>query len=109
MGCPVSRLRYTYVFTPNFIFNEVAECYRQAEIILDERHPLLVGETGRREKGDGAGLGRHHRQADGPPLHRVIAAEIPFQVAAAAGLPGPVCGDGQKSAEEDDDVEGAQR
>ena len=30
MGCPVSRLRYTYVFTPNFIFNEVAECYRQA-------------------------------------------------------------------------------
>lgn len=30
----MSQLHYTYVFTPNFLFNEIAECYRQAAMRL---------------------------------------------------------------------------
>ncbi len=54
---------------------------RQPEVELHEAHAVLVGLARRRQKRDGAGLGGHHRQADGDRGVLVVAP----QVALAAG------------------------
>ncbi len=57
---------------------------RQAEVERHEAHALRVGLAGRAHEGDGADLGRHHREPRRPPPHLAPGQE---EVVDAAGAP----------------------
>ena len=59
---------------------------RQAEVELDEAHPVGVGLPRRREEGDGARLRRHDREADDPPRGGAARHEVALHVRLVAAL-----------------------
>ena len=63
---------------------------RGAEVVLDEPEAVLVALAGHREKRHRAGLGGHHREADGGPPRAAVALQVAAQAQPTAPLPDAV-------------------
>ena len=55
-------------------------CQRQTKVVLHKTHPIGIGLTGSREKGNGAGLGTHDGEQNQKPAHGIVTLKITAQV-----------------------------
>ena len=82
---------------------------RQAEVELDEAHPVGVCLTGRGEERDGARLRRHDRQRDDPPRCGAARHEVALHVLLVAALRHAPDDDEDEGRSQDRPVEEGQR
>ena len=77
---------------------------REAEIKLDEAHPVHVGLAGGADKRDGAGLGGHDGKPHRPPGHALVGQQIAADGPAAPALVQTVADDEDQGQDQDNPI-----
>ncbi len=83
------------------------QCQRQPEVILHERHPVLVRLARHRQKRDRARLRGHHGKTNRTPARLPITLQVRVDVPRTARAPDAVDGDADDRCDEHNEVERA--